>query len=106
MVLEISFHVLVFADFAWLYFDTNRIKLEAPLHRNLADQLTLFKPGGEGGTDFAPHITASPPGFKKLSAPLCFLQRRALEVKIPCDKIQMERVSKLKMAYNIYLSFS
>ena len=29
----------------------------------LADHLTLFKPGGE---DYAPHTTASPPGFKKL----------------------------------------
>lgn len=36
----------------------------------------------------------------------CFLKRRALELKISCDKIQMEKVSKLKMAYNIYLSFS
>ena len=36
--------------------------------RNLADQLTLFKPGW---ADFAPRTTASlPPGFKKLSTPL------------------------------------
>ena len=35
--------------------------------RNLADQLTLFEPGW---ADFAPHTTASPPGFKKLSTPL------------------------------------
>ena len=35
--------------------------------RNLADQLTLFEPGG---ADFATHTTASPPGFKKLSTPL------------------------------------
>ena len=35
--------------------------------RNLADQLTLFKPGGQ---IYAPHTTASPPGFKKLSTPL------------------------------------
>ena len=35
--------------------------------RNLADQLTLFK---RGGADYAQHITASPPGFKKLSTPL------------------------------------
>jgi hypothetical protein len=33
----------------------------AELPRNLADQLTRFKPGG---VDNAPHITASPPGFK------------------------------------------
>ena len=36
--------------------------------RNLADQLTLFKPGG--GADYTPHTTASPSGFKKLSTPL------------------------------------
>ena len=35
--------------------------------RNLADRLTLFKPGG---ADYAPHTTSSPPGFKKLSTPL------------------------------------
>ena len=34
--------------------------------RNLADQLTLYE---VGWSDFAPHTTASPPGFKKLSAP-------------------------------------
>ena len=34
---------------------------------DLADQLTLFKPES---ADFAPHTTASPPGFKKLSTPL------------------------------------
>ena len=33
----------------------------------LSDQRTLFKPGG---ADYAQHITASPPGFKKLSTPL------------------------------------
>ena len=38
---------------------------------NLAAQLTLFKPGG---ADFAPHTTASPPGIKKLSTPLYFMQ--------------------------------
>ena len=32
-----------------------------------ADQLTLFKPGR---ADYAQHITASPPGFKKISTPL------------------------------------
>ena len=37
--------------------------------RNLADQLTLFKPRG---ADNAPHTSASPPGFKKLSTPLIF----------------------------------
>ena len=35
--------------------------------RNMADQLTLFEPGW---ADFAPHNTASPLGFKKLSTPL------------------------------------
>ena len=35
--------------------------------RNLADQLTLFKPEG---ADYARHTTASPPGFKILSTPL------------------------------------
>ena len=34
---------------------------------NLADQLTLFKPGG---ADYTPHTTTSPSGFKKLSTPL------------------------------------
>ena len=33
----------------------------------LADQLTLFKPGG---ADYYPNTTASPPGFKKLPTPL------------------------------------
>ena len=33
------------------------------LPRNLAHQLTLLEPG----SDFAPHTTVSPPGFKKLS---------------------------------------
>ena len=37
--------------------------------RNLADQLTLFKPRGE---DYALHTTASPP-FKKLATPLISL---------------------------------
>ena len=38
--------------------------------RNMADQLTLFKPRG---ADYAPHTTASPPGFKKLSTPLQYV---------------------------------
>ena len=38
-----------------------------PPPRTLAAQLTLFEPGW---ADFAPHTTASPPGFKKLSTPL------------------------------------
>ena len=33
----------------------------------MADQLTLFKPRG---ADYAPHLTSSPLGFKKLSTPL------------------------------------
>ena len=37
------------------------------LPRNLADQVTLFKPGW---ADFTPHTTASPFGFKKLSTSL------------------------------------
>ena len=48
-------------------------KVENPLHaevqldaRNLADQLTLFKPWGG---DYARHTTTSPPGFKMLSTP-------------------------------------
>ena len=40
--------------------------------RNLADQLTLFKPGG---TYYAPHTPASPHGFKKLSTPLGCISR-------------------------------
>ena len=39
----------------------------APPPWNLADQLTLFEPGW---ADFAPHTTASPPGFKNLFTPL------------------------------------
>ena len=35
---------------------------------NLADQLTLR------GADYAPHTTASPPEFKKLSTPLVFVE--------------------------------
>ena len=36
----------------------------------MADQLTLFEPGR---ADFAPHTTASPPRFKKLSTPLLYI---------------------------------
>jgi hypothetical protein len=39
--------------------------------RNLADQLTLFEPEW---ADFAPHTTANPLGFKKLSTPLLVQQ--------------------------------
>ena len=43
--------------------------------QNLADQLTLFKPGG---ADYAPHTTADPPsGFKKLSTPLSMVEMKA-----------------------------
>ena len=42
--------------------------------QNLADQLTLFEPGW---ADFAPHTTASPLGFKKLSTPLLYNARSA-----------------------------
>ena len=50
-----------------VYLNRGVARGEAGGPRNLADQLTLFKPGWE---DFAPHTTASPIGFKKLSTPL------------------------------------
>ena len=41
------------------------------LRHNLADQLSLFKPGpGQALAGYAQHITVCPPGFKKLSKPL------------------------------------
>ena len=45
---------------------------------NLAEQLTLFKPRG---ADYAPHTTASPPGFKKLSTPLVTLRNIEMDIK-------------------------
>ena len=47
-----------------------------PPPRNLADQLTLFKPGW---ACFAPHTTASLPGFKKLSTPLKMIDQLIIE---------------------------
>ena len=48
--------------------------------QNLADQLTLFKPGGR----LCPHIYASPPGFKKLSTPLYSSgQEIQIQIRIP-----------------------
>ena len=47
--------------------------------RNLADQLTLFKPGG---ADYTPHTTASPSGFKKLSTPLMYFFRKIFKFLI------------------------
>ena len=46
--------------------------------RNLADQLTLFKPRG---ADYAPHTTASPPGFKTLSTPLKMMNELRIILK-------------------------
>ena len=60
--------------------------LGVPEHpRNLAGQLTLFKPGW---ADFAPHTTASPPGFKKLSTPLiqyCLTSEAEQEPSFQCN---------------------
>ena len=45
--------------------------------RILADQLTLFE---SGWADFAPHTTASPLGFKKLSTPLTAAFKQSVTV--------------------------
>ena len=52
------------------------------LHTNLVDQLPLFKPEG---ADYAPHTTASPPGFKKLSTSLNTEQ--AIHLKHFCPSV-------------------
>ena len=41
----------------------------------MEDQLTLFKPRG---TDYVRHTTASPPGLKMLSTPLCLIGYKVL----------------------------
>ena len=50
--------------------------------QNLADQLTLFKPGA----DYGQHITICPPGFKKLSTPLKHLSMEFTFNKIIVDQ--------------------
>ena len=46
----------------------------------------ISKPNSNQGADYAPHSTASPPGFKKLSTPLNAVCMQAV---LPCTKFSV-----------------